>query len=244
VDHPQTANAQQLKQQLETLVQLQSLDIKMQGFRQDISIFEQQENTTQHTVESKRLALDKKKKDVEELLKERREAERTVKERQDQISKLSGQLYEVKTNDAYHTLQNEIQTKKQDTALLEERILEMMMAEDDMNRQVKDAMAALKNAEHEADTVHQEHRQQIGVIEQKIQSVQSEWDVVAQHVLPEYLDRYRRLRDAKQGQALAKIENNVCLGCRLTIRPQAVIELQKYRSLLFCDNCARILYVE
>jgi uncharacterized protein len=244
VEHPQTVNAQQLKQQLETLVQLQLLDTKILGFKQDVSILEQQEHTSLHTVESSKATLEKKKKELEELLKERREAERNVKEKQDQVSKLAGQLYDVKTNDAYHMLQTEIHTKKQDTALLEERILEMMMSEDEMNRQVKEAMVALKKSESESELIRQEHRQQVVAIEQKIQAVQSEWDTVAQKVLPENLDRYKRLRDAKHGQAMAKIENNVCLGCRLSIRPQAVIELQKYRSLLFCDNCARILYVE
>jgi predicted nucleic acid-binding Zn-ribbon protein len=81
-------------------------------------------------------------------------------------------------------------------------------------------------------------------IETEIQLIQAQWQEASKVVKAEYLDRYTRLRESKGGLAVAKIENDVCTGCRLSIRPQASIELRKYRTLLFCDNCARIMYVE
>jgi uncharacterized protein len=237
-------NAQNLKAQIENLVRLQSLDLDMLQKRNHIKQLEGDIASAESAVSEQRRRLEAQQQQTETLLKDRREAERTVKERQEQISKLAGQLYDVKTNEAYNALQAEIKQKKQEVALLEERILEIMMSEDEYKKSAAQAGLAVKAAEGAVLADQGKIRQEIAELERQNAELQTHWQAAAQSVQAEYLDRYVRLRDAKGGLAMAKIENSICQGCRLSIRPQASIELQKYRALLYCDNCARILYVE
>jgi predicted nucleic acid-binding Zn-ribbon protein len=237
-------NSQNLKAQIENLVRLQSLDLEILQRRNQAKKLEADIKEAELAASEQRRQLEAQQQQTETLLKDRREAERTVKERQEQISKLQGQIYDVKTNDAYNALQAEVKQKKQEVALLEERILEMMMSEDEYKKGTASAQLALKAAEGAIAVDQAKIRQAMTELEAQIAELQAQWKAAASSVQAEYLDRYVRLRDAKGGLAMSKIENDICQGCRLSIRPQASIELQKYRALLYCDNCARILYVE
>lgn len=237
-------NTPNVRNQLENLVRLQALDLEIQQRRKQIKVLETNIKQAENCLIEQRQTLECQHKDTEKLLKDRREAERTVKERQEQISKLQGQKFDVKTNEAYNTLESEIKQKKQEIGLLEERILEMMLSEDDLKKMTVQSLAVVKTSETKIQSEQTEMQLAIAKLDLEIQTLQAEWQTAAKVVAAEYLDRYLRLREAKQGLAIARIENDVCMGCRLSIRPQASIELRKYRTLLFCDNCARIMYVE
>lgn len=244
MDQALNPHAQNLKGQIDNLVRLQNLDLEILQQRSQVKKMEADVESAEHAVVEQRRRLEAQQQQTETLLKDRREAERTVKERQEQISKLQGQLYDVKTNDAYNALQAEIKQKKQEVILLEERILEMMISEDEFKKSTVLIQQAVKAAEGAVLVDQAKIRRDVSALETKVAELQAQWQAAAQSVQAEYLDRYMRLRDAKGGLAMAKIENDICQGCRLSIRPQASIELQKYRALLYCDNCARILYVE
>jgi uncharacterized protein len=244
VDETLSANAQLIKGQIEALIKLQGLDDEINQRRRSIRALEAEIAQAHKSVEGLRGNEEERKLELDNLTKERREAERTVKERQEQISKLNSQLFEVKTNEAYNTLQNEIKLKKQETAVQEERILELMLSEDELRAVLGRLAGETKQQQSQATGVEQEQRGKIAVLDQEIQGLQEKWRAAAQEAPADLLDRYQRLRDAKGGGAMAKIENGVCAGCHLAVRSQAIIEIKKYRSLLTCDNCARILYVD
>lgn len=244
VNQPLTENAQMLKTQLGILIHLQKQDEKMVCLRSQIEGLKEKIETEEGRLQEQRDTLTGRKRELEQLRKERHGVELSLKEKQALVQKLGGQLFEVKTNEAYNTLASEIKQHKQANSLLEERILEMMMAEDDLLAGIDQAEKALAGEEQSGTALKDEIQREISGLEKELDDLQAQWDISSQEVKPVYLDRYCRLREAKGGRALVKIENNICTGCRLAIRPQAVIELQKYRELLCCDNCARLLYVE
>lgn len=238
------SETQSVKFQLQALVRLQNLDNEIQHRRRLIEGLRQKDKEGSDAVSNRQKDLAQCKQEMDELLKERRKAEGESKDKLELIKKLSGQIFDVKTNEAYNALQSEIALRKQENSLLEERILEMMLAEEEIRGRMAKAEAALKESEGHVKSLQAEDEKEVAVLDKQIQEFQAQWETEAQDVRGDYLDLYKRLRDAKGGLAMAKIDKNICSGCRLTIRPQAAIELQKYRSLLYCDNCARILYVE
>ncbi|MBN1594810.1 hypothetical protein JW933_02685 [candidate division FCPU426 bacterium] len=244
MDETLSASAQNIKKQLQALMELQQLDNEI--IRRNHDRDRLAEDTQRHkaSIDNLRASLHDRRIEIENLLKDRREAERDSKQKTEEIRKMGGQLFEVKTNEAYSTLQKEMQQKKQENALLEERILEMMVAEDEKKAALHAAEEDIKRSEQEADSHQNANEREINRLDKEIAGFQTQWDAAAREVRNDYLDLYKRLRNAKGGRALARIENDVCTGCRLSIRPQATIELKKYRGLLYCDNCARILYVD
>ena len=56
------------------------------------------------------------------------------------------------------------------------------------------------------------------------------------------LKRYQLTKEQRQGQAVAFIENGICMGCQLEIPPQRFNLIQRNEDIYTCPNCHRILY--
>ncbi len=243
VDQPQIGN-QEIKEQLRAMIALQTIDDEINGVQAQIDSLDSRTHAEEVHVKQEQAALDKVKQEMDKLLKDRREAETTSKQLQEQASKLKGQLFDVKTNEALRALQSEIAQKKDENSVLEERIIEMMMAEDELKVDLKKAEEALKTAHQALKAAEQVNAQEVQGLEAKKTGFQSQWETAAAKLNHHLLERYVKLREARSGKAMAKVENDVCTGCRMAIPPQMFIELKKYRQFHTCTNCARFLYVD
>ena len=58
------------------------------------------------------------------------------------------------------------------------------------------------------------------------------------------LDRYMRIRDARDGLAVVPIDGNSCSGCGFVVPTQSVAPIRKKTLLYNCDVCSRFLYFD
>jgi hypothetical protein len=244
MDESVVAHSRQIESQLRALVVLQEVENQILERQARIKQYEQQIEEKNEAVRHHASELQRLKQAQEKIFKDRRETEVQVKSLQEAVGKLGLQMYDVKTNDAFKAIQIEIKSKKEEIGRLEERILEMMMNEDNQQLIYKEEQGKLKEVEQSIARDQQGIRQAIQAVQTEVEGFKKEWDQAASKVNRSNLDTYLKLRDARGGRALAKIENDICTGCRIAIRPQAKIELRKYKDLLRCDNCARILYTD
>jgi predicted nucleic acid-binding Zn-ribbon protein len=56
------------------------------------------------------------------------------------------------------------------------------------------------------------------------------------------LRTYNHIRIAHQGRALAKLDRNLCTGCRISLPTNVVNKARTGNALVQCPNCERILY--
>ena len=61
-------------------------------------------------------------------------------------------------------------------------------------------------------------------------------------ITPEMLRTYNHIRIAHQGRALAKLDRNLCTGCRISLPTNVVNKARTGNALVQCPNCERILY--
>jgi predicted nucleic acid-binding Zn-ribbon protein len=65
---------------------------------------------------------------------------------------------------------------------------------------------------------------------------------VARELPPATLSDYERIMKARGGLGMAPVSTaGVCGGCRVTIRPQALVELRT-GGFHHCESCGRFLY--
>ena len=67
-------------------------------------------------------------------------------------------------------------------------------------------------------------------------------NVQAEEVDGKLLANYDRIRRAHQGRGIAKLDRNLCLGCRISLPSNMVNKARAGSALEQCPNCERILY--
>ena len=69
-------------------------------------------------------------------------------------------------------------------------------------------------------------------------------DEIAATLDPDILACYEKILENKGRVALSVISGSSCSECNLQLRAQIINEAKIKKSLVFCENCSRILYAE
>ena len=192
-----------------------------------------------------RAEFDKSKTAQTNTLKERKRYELDVEQWKEKVRRYKDQLYEVKTNEAYKTLQHEIQMAEAEIAKAEDRLLEQMVASEEYDRRVKAAEKAVGEVEAAVRAERAKIEGEQSAAQQELAKLNAERQQVVPQVPEDLLDHYARIAKKHGGVALAEVRNETCTQCGAKIRPHAFQELQRAGSeeLYHCEICTRILYV-
>ena len=178
----------------------------------------------------------------ETLTKERHAKELDLKTKEDEIKKLSTQLYAVKTNEQYKAIQNEINDTKSKISKLEDALLVIMDSID----KLKEELNKKKNIVQQEEKRFKEIETKINIEKNRLENLLKEAEdkhtTLSESIDSELLKLYNRISVKWNGSALATIRGNVCQGCSMTLPPQVIQEVRKNERIVRCENCSRILY--
>ena len=239
-----------ISQELGQLLELQRIDLALDDADRRESEEKARLKQAQESVESARNKAKETKKAVDDLLKERKALELEFQGRDNQIKKYNSQLYEVKTNKEYTALKDEIEKNKAEGKVLEDRILQLMLREDEMKGATGRMNAEVAGVEKTAREAEVSVADALKRITEEREALVSSRGEHAAKLGKSLLDRYERIRRNRGGSPLSKIvegpggSDMTCQECYMTIRPQIIVELHKQEELITCESCGRILYME
>ena len=230
--------------QLRALIELQKLDGEIHHLRRELRA--KPEETArlkqEHQTRSKILQEAESRSKASEV--KRNQMETELGQKEEQIKKLQGQLFQVKTNKEYSALQKEIEGFKADRSVLEEEILKRMEEVDQTKSRVAAEKQLLKAEEEKLNVRLKEIEGESRQIEARIQELQQQRGAVTPRVDPPVLAQYERILERRDGMALVPVRGNACGGCFMGLPPQLINEVQLSTRLVPCESCARILYLE
>jgi uncharacterized protein len=233
-----------LRAQLERLVALQIVDLKIQEMErvkeeipQRIASLEEEFRKEEESVQAERTELEK-------LQKERPQKEKDLEEEIDRVKKAEARVFEIKTNKEYQAVLKEIDNAKKLNRQREEEILGILERLEDMQNH-------LGKGEKSLEARRREYQRQVAELKQKAASFDEEMagevrqrEEQEKAIPQDLLSKYHMLLEKRQGVAVAQVINGVCQACNMNLRPQLYIELQKQDTLIACPNCNRILFWE
>ena len=173
----------------------------------------------------------------------RNQRETDLGQREEQIRKLQGQLFQVKTNKEYTAMQKEIEGAKADKSVLEEDVLKLMEEIEASKTQVAAEREGLKTREAELKAQLDRITEESQAIQASLAELKAARQAALPSVDPTILAQYERILERKEGTALVPVVGDACGGCHMILPPQTVNEVQMYARLVPCEACARILYV-
>jgi predicted nucleic acid-binding Zn-ribbon protein len=171
---------------------------------------------------------------------ELRQVESTLRDQESLKVRLEGQQSQVKTNIAYTALLHEIEGAAGAISETETRILELMDAVQGARREVEEAERELARAEGDL----RERRQALEARSEELAKEQARAEAeragLAAGIESTVLARYERILERRR-PALALVEHGICMGCRMGVPPQRIVEIRAGHDLVTCGSCRRIL---
>lgn len=148
----------------------------------------------------------------------------------------------VKTNQEFHALNHEIEVAQASKATLDDQVLELMSAAEELVAQRKTAEAALATVTNEAEQQRATLRAERAALDAELARLTGERKAATPSIPAPALAKYEQILKNRKGIAVSAMVNGVCTGCHVRLRPNVEQQVRKGDALTQCDNCQRILH--
>jgi predicted nucleic acid-binding Zn-ribbon protein len=202
------------------------------------------------TLAARQGALAKRKADLETARKTLQEAKVQLKKKEhslqgheSKIDDLKVKLNQVKKNEEYKAIQNQIAHDQAAKGKLEDEILDALGVIETQSTQLAAKEAEVKEFEAEVTALQRQIESQAEGQKSQLQELETAI-VEAESVIPEeHRERYRRVVKQHGADAMAFIESDACSGCFVSVTAQMMNELINGHNVTFCLTCGRLLYL-
>jgi predicted nucleic acid-binding Zn-ribbon protein len=190
---------------------------------------------------------------AEEATTARRTAEAGISDAQDKLKRYQQQINEVTNQREYGALLQEIDTVKNQITSLEEQAFASMEQADAANQALEEQRQAFDGLDQRYQAELAKWEKQKPGISEEAHKLREQVDVLRERLPRGHLRQFERILERTGGQALAAIRRVDrprsatmwhCAVCNYNVRPQVLVDIQDRGSLIQCDSCKRILFVE
>lgn len=138
-------------------------------------------------------------------------------------------------------LQHEVDGLRATRDQLEEKALEIMDQVELVTASVTAISSELKTVEAEWQSQQQQLSAEMEQLKTILSDLQHKRELLSDGVEPQAVEFYYELKRQK-GQAVAKVEQGLCHGCRISL-PTAEVQWARSGNLVQCSSCGRILFL-
>lgn len=229
--------------QIEKLLIVQHHDIALLKIEQELSRLPEEQKALEATIEKDNAEIETARQSL--LSKELacKELDTEIKTKENEALRFRTQQNEVKKNDEYKALSNQIEQTEADIASLEEREIGLML-------EIDEAKEVFESKKAEIQSRIERHRSEIESLnERKVNLTTSLDEAIAKAeesrtgVDAGFLEQYERVKKMmKRPPYIAQIEAHKCSGCHLKVSNEVERNVRDPDTPQFCDQCARMVY--
>jgi predicted nucleic acid-binding Zn-ribbon protein len=231
-----------MRPEIEKLIRLQDVDLEIRRYQNRIELLPRELAVLEEKLRATLQTQDNHKDLGGKLASEKRKGELAIQDVEQKISKYKSQLFDVKTNEQYRALLNEIEFGSQEIRKIEDEILVKMEQEETLKAQGKALEIQLQREKAVVETEKKSAREEVEKDKALLAELDAERERLVRDIPADLLARYHRIAGSRKGIALARAVQETCQACNVRIRPQVFSELIKGDVIHSCDSCNRILY--
>jgi predicted nucleic acid-binding Zn-ribbon protein len=128
-------------------------------------------------------------------------------------------------------------------AKLEEEILRLMETDEQLSAELQELDRRQLSVEQDQAKIQAGLKGQSWELLTEKEELQAELAELEPQITPEWLERYRRIAKAHRGIGIAKLKQNSCGACHVSLSEFRLQQVKRGEDKLhFCENCGRILY--
>ena len=235
---------EKMEDQIKMLIELQGLDAEIFGKKAVLDGFPEKMQELDSELERRSAGL----KDLEEEFKKvhakQKEREAELGSKEQSVKKYQTQLFQIKTNKEYTSLEKEIAGIKADSSVLEEEIIGLLDEADEVKKKIEKEKKLLEDEKKKIGEEKKKLEAERKEAEEQFNKLNNQRKEFASRIEKGILSKYERILHNRSGLAMVPIVEDACGGCNMNLPPQVINEARMKKDLLFCGNCARILYTK
>ena len=128
--------------------------------------------------------------------------------------------------------------------MIEEEIIKIFDQVDSENQKIAKEKEFLKGEEAKLNGEKKKVDGETGRIKSEVDALKNQRALLVEKVDKSILAKYERILKSKDGLAVVSVAGDSCQGCFRILPPQVIHEIRMKKELVFCGNCARIIYLE
>jgi uncharacterized protein len=226
------------------LIELQRVDQTLAALRSDLEALPKRLKEADDKLSGARAAVASAKEAHTHSLTQRKKLELDVDQWKERAKKYRAQSSSVKTNEAYKALQQEISHADAESSQAEDRVLEQMMAIEEIERRVKHVEADLRESEQAVNADKKKIEAKFAEKKKKFDEAVAERTEIEKKIPEDLRDLYGRISKKHPGTAMAEARGEQCRGCGMRVLPHTLqlLKSEADEEVFRCEGCGRILY--
>ena len=152
----------------------------------------------------------------------------------------SGNIKSVREMDGF---QKEASFLREQLKVLDERVLESMVALDEAQRSTGELESTSVESEERWQAEQADLGRELEDRRANLLALEGRRDALAAQVSGQDIRLYERLRVSKKGWAVAKVEGGMCRGCGMALPTHQLQRARTGREPVLCNSCGRILFM-
>lgn len=233
------------EENLKFLIDLQQIDRRLvQLEREARSIPEKKESLTERLRSLENGVQDAKDRH-QHTLSSIKQLELEVEAAKDKVRRYKHQQFEIRNNEAYRALEDEIREMNRGIRGFEDKELELMEQAEQLKGLIAERQAALEEESKHVSADQADMDTRLNRVLGDLEAMRGQREAMASKVEEEWLRRYDLILKNKGDVALVKVDGGgVCSGCHMKVPPHQVVEARNPLTMTFCSYCGRMLYFE
>ena len=224
-----------------TASKLQALDQRILALEKEIAALPKHVAEIERQLEGHNRRLEADKAQLAANSRDRKKMEGDVELAKQKASKLRDQMMSAKTNDQYKAFQHEIDFLEKEMRNNDDRTLDLMTAAEPLEAAVKKAEAELKVERQQVESDKKKALARTADDQRMLTEARTDRAAIVAGTSANLIRQYENLRKRWGPTVVAEFEDDLCKGCKLSLRPQFIQDLRMGTGLTQCENCGRFL---
>jgi predicted nucleic acid-binding Zn-ribbon protein len=230
--------------QIAALLDLQTVDLKILRLEKKLEASPKALAEAQMDFQRQQSSLDEKLEALKGLHVHIDLREDELREREQRAEKLrQQQLQRGIKNKEYQALSHEIQAEKANASFLQDGILGELEKLEAAKKEAEEFRAGVEDARKKLQEQEAHVQKEVEDLRKALEGLQTQRAQAADGIDKELVSRYERILRGKSGKAIVEVLDNVCQGCYMSLTPQMALNLRSGTDIVFCQSCARMLYL-
>jgi hypothetical protein len=236
-------NENNISEIIDKLLIIQERDVRIMRYQREIDQIPLQSKKIEGEIAQVQALVQNAKNNSKTQQSEVKKIELEIDSFRQKIAKLREQQYQIKSNEEFKVLNNEISLFNGEIKKMEDKemaFMELVEKAQQMENKAQKDLAAMQATIQSRLLALSERKNNLDA---EVLKVKSDRDNIAKDVGKDMLAVYNRIFENKCDQALVAAENSTCAGCHMHLPPHVICEIKKRKGLVTCSFCGRILYL-